>query len=67
MHQLRRPLLKQLPPSCLLMLRLLRPQQQPELHHLMLLLMLQPLLCLQLRHPSMLLLQQRLLQLLQLP
>jgi len=43
MHQLRRPLLKQLPLSCLLMLRLLLRQQRPELHHLMLLL-LQPLL-----------------------
>jgi hypothetical protein len=39
------------------MLRLLLRQQQPELHHLMLRLLLQPLLCLQLRHPSMLLQQ----------
>jgi len=67
MHQLRRPLLKQLPLSCLLMLRLLLPQQQPELHHLMLRLLLQPLLCLRPRHPSMLLQQLQLLLLLQLP
>jgi hypothetical protein len=67
MPRRRRLLLKQLPLSYLLMLRLLLRQLQPELHHLMLQLLLQLLLCLQLRHPSRLLLKQPLLQLLPLP